>query len=45
MIGKLQHFLGNSPYITRLALKIRNQLQLIIGYHITAFSNFETNGF
>lgn len=44
MIGKLQHFLGASPYITRLALKIRNQLQLIIGYHITAFSNFETNG-
>jgi FkbM family methyltransferase len=44
MLGRLTYLLSKSKLVVWIALKLRNQLQLIIGYHITTLSDFEKNG-
>jgi FkbM family methyltransferase len=44
MLGKIQYYLSKSSSIVYLMLKLKNQIQIIIGNHITAESNFTTNG-
>jgi FkbM family methyltransferase len=44
MLGILQSYLSKSSSTVWLLLKLRNQLQIIIGNHITAASHFATNG-
>ena len=44
MLSKIIYYLSQSKTCTWIALKLRNQLQMIIGYHLTTLSDFDKNG-